>query len=246
MATIDLNLDAGESTAALTDGCEEDLYRLVSSVNIACGGHTGDQESMTKAVELAKKYNLRIGAHPSFPDRENFGRVAMKMSHEDLVKSLVGQIRSLRNICALHKVSVMHIKPHGALYNLAARERVLAGAVIEAAQEFHERVTMIGLAGSPFLKWCQASRFRALAEGFPDRRYEANGSLRGREHDDAIISDPAECARQAVRLVQEGKVQTLCVHSDTPNALAVASAVRIALENAGISIGLAARGENEY
>ena len=245
MATIDLNLDAGESKSALANGTEEDLYRLVSSVNIACGGHTGDVESMTKAVDLAKKYNLRIGAHPSFPDKENFGRESMKISHEALVKSLVSQIRSLRAICAEKKVTVGHIKPHGALYNMAAQERVLAGAVIEAAQEFHEHITMIGLAGSPFLRWCKASRFRALAEGFCDRRYEADGTLRGRQHEDAVISDPQECGKQAVRLAQEGKVQTLCIHSDTPNALAVATAVRSALETAGFSIGLAARGEND-
>ncbi len=245
MATIDLNLDAGESTAALDDGKEEDLYRLVSSVNIACGGHAGDTETMTKAVDLAKKYNLRIGAHPSFPDRENFGRKRVDMTHEALVKSLSGQILSLRSICAEKRLTVSHIKPHGALYNLAATERVLAGALIEAAQSFYDRVTMIGLAGSPFITWCRNSRFRALNEGFADRRYEADGGLRDRKHEDALISDPQECARQAVRLAQEGKVQTLCIHGDSANALAIATAVRGALESAGFSIGLAPRGEHE-
>jgi UPF0271 protein len=234
---VDLNLDAGERVEALEDGSEAQFYSLVSSVNIACGGHAGDEISMALSVDLAKKFNVKVGAHPSFPDRENFGRIAMKMSHAELVESLAGQIHTLQIICNAKKVDLHHVKPHGALYNLASQDSNIATAIFEALRRFDPCPILVGLADSPFLKAAKASRFDTLAEGFVDRRYEANGTLRSRIHSDALIKDPAECARQALRLIENGGVETLCIHGDEPGALATAKAVKEALLAAGHQIG---------
>jgi len=231
-----LNLDAGEMPEIMIDGSEERLFKLVTSVNIACGGHAGDAVSMAGAVVLAKKYNLRVGAHPSFPDRENFGRQALAIKHDDLVDSLTTQIQNLRAICVLKHAHLTHVKPHGALYNLCAYDKNLAAAVIESVLEFSEKFTVVGLAGSPFLKWCVEAGLPVMGEGFCDRGYEDDGTLRPRGEEGALITDPVECAVQAVRLAQSGQVQTLCIHGDGPNAEATAVAVRSALEKAGYKI----------
>lgn len=236
---IDLNLDAGEIPAALIDGSEEALYQIVSSVNIACGGHAGDEASMKKSVELAMKYNLNIGAHPSFPDRQNFGRTIMKMYHDELVESLVSQTESLRRICNDYGVKLSHLKPHGALYNLAAQDFRTAEAIIDAVRILGDKpLPIMGLAGSPFIDWIKQAGFSALEEAFADRRYEASGMLRSRQYDDAVIKDPDLAAVQALQIVTEGRVtavtgevlkihaDTLCVHGDSPNALLTAKAVR--------------------
>lgn len=235
---IDLNLDAGEIPEALINGSEEALYQLVTSVNIACGGHAGDESSMKKAVELAMKYNLNIGAHPSFPDRQNFGRTIMQMPHNQLVDSLVGQIESLRRVCGEFGVKLTHVKPHGALYNLSAQNLQTAEAIIEAVRAFAEPLPIMALAGSPFIDTIKDAELTALEEAFADRRYEANATLRGRQHPDALIQDAEIAARQALQIVAEGKVtavtgesikihaDTLCVHGDTPNALLIAKSIR--------------------
>lgn len=236
---IDLNLDAGEIPAALIDGSEEALYQIVSSVNIACGGHAGDESSMKKAVELAMKYNLIIGAHPSFPDRQNFGREIMQMPHDQLVDSLVGQTETLRRICSDFGAKLAHLKPHGALYNLAAGNPQTSKAIIDAVRNFDgEQLPIMGLAGSPFIDWIKQAGFPALEEAFADRYYEANGTLRSRKHHDAVINDPELAAKQAHQIVFKGRVtaitgevvkihaDTLCVHGDSPNALWIAGAVR--------------------
>ena len=236
---IDLNLDAGEMPAALIDGSEEALYQIVSSVNIACGGHAGDESSMKKAVELAMKYNLNIGAHPSFPDRQNFGREIMQMSHDQLVDSLVGQTETLRRVCSEFGAKLTHLKPHGSLYNLAAGNRQTAEAIIDAVRVLAgEPLPIMGLAGSPFIDRIKQAGFPALEEAFADRYYEANGTLRSRKHHDAVIKDPDLAAGQALQIVAEGRVtaitgdvvkihaDSLCVHGDSPNALLIAGAVR--------------------
>lgn len=236
---IDLNLDAGEIPEALIDGSEEALYQIVSSVNIACGGHAGDESSMKIAVELAMKYNLNIGAHPSFPDRQNFGREMMKMSYDKLVDSLVSQTETLSRIGRDFGVKLSHLKPHGSLYNLAAQDFKTAEAIIEAVRSLGgEPLPVMGLAGSPFIDWIKQAGLPALEEAFADRHYEANGMLRSRKHPDAVIQDPDFAAQQALQIVSEGRViaisgetvkihaDSLCVHGDSPNALLVARAVR--------------------
>lgn len=220
----------------MDDGREERLFPLVTSVNIACGGHAGDAVTMAAAVNLAQQLKLSIGAHPSFPDREGFGREVLELNSDDLIDSLTTQIQNLRTICALKKAPLTHVKAHGALYNVAAVRPEVGSALIAAILEFPERFTVVGPAGSPFLKWCVDAGLDVLAEGFTDRRYEADGSLRSRQLDGALIVDPVECGAQAVRLAREGRVQTLCVHGDAPQAQAVAAAVRAALENAGFTL----------
>lgn len=245
---IDLNLDAGESVAALQDGSEEALYRLVSSVNIACGGHTGDGNSMNQAVELARKYKLNIGAHPSYPDLQNFGRQKLEISEAELSESLFQQIQSLRSVCARQGLLLSHVKPHGALYNIAARDPQTASAIIKAVHRIDPSLPIVGLAGSGFLRWVRHAGGKSIAEAFVDRTYEKTGDLRSRSLDQALISDPKAAARQALKIVLEKKVTaidgtevpleagTLCIHADTEGALATAQEVRRELENASVLI----------
>lgn len=246
--SIDLNLDAGEIPEALASGKEEALYQLVSSVNIACGGHAGDERSMRAAVRLARKYGLAIGAHPSFPDRENFGRKVVAIELARLTANLVEQVRSLQAISNEEGMRLHHLKAHGALYNEAARDNALAEVLIETVQRVDPNLILVGLAGSPFLDRARSKGLRVAAEAFVDRRYEADGSLRARRHADALITDLQCAAAQALGLARgEGvetvngnrlaiSVQTLCIHGDGADSLAIAKAVRDALEHGGIQI----------
>lgn len=235
--SIDLNLDAGESPEALADGREASLYGLVTSVNIACGGHAGNAVTMEKAVARALEKNLNIGAHPSYPDLAGFGRTVLKLGFEPLVSSLCEQMESLIKICRNSGARLSHVKPHGALYNQAAFDRHTADAIIEAVRRTAPRAMIVGLAGSPFLGWCEAAGFESLAEGFPDRRYESDGTLRSREFADALITDPPEVGGQAVNLVTSppgGRLDTLCIHGDSPTALQNVMAIRDFLAGARI------------
>jgi len=246
--TIDLNLDAGEMPERLEDGSEARLYDLVTSVNIACGGHAGDEATMRAAVRLAKERNLAIGAHPSYPDRENFGRVKVPMGFEELKKSLLDQIKTLKGICDEEKAQLVYVKPHGALYNVAAFDEEAARAVIDATTEISSQLAIMGLSGSPFANWCAQSAIRFISEAFIDRRYESDGRLRDRSQPDALISDSLEMGRQALSLIKSGKVQavsgetievraeTLCIHGDSPHAFANLLALRKALSGAGVRI----------
>lgn len=243
---IDLNLDAGELPEQLSSGAEARLYDLVTSVNIACGGHAGDENFMRTAVRLAKERNLAIGAHPSYPDRENFGRVKLEIDFDTLKKTLVEQIKAIQKICVEEKAQLTHVKPHGALYNVAAFDEEAARAVIEATLEVDNRLSIMGLSGSKFAKWCAQNGVRFINEAFVDRRYESDGRLRARTFPDALIDDSLEVSRQALSLVKSGKVQavtgelvevraeTLCVHGDSPQALAKLQALRKSLSAAGV------------
>lgn len=246
--TIDLNLDAGEFEQDLASGKEEALYAEVSSVNIACGGHAGTRETMRAAVALATKYGLSIGAHPSFPDRKGFGREVLAMSREALVASLVDQAKNLAAVCREAGVRMRHLKPHGALYNAAAKDEGLALALIETVRRVDGDLVLVGLAGSRGLQLCRDHGIKTAAEAFVDRRYEEDGSLRGRNFADALISDPNGAGEQAVDLALgrgvlaisgkrvEVKAQTLCLHGDTEGSLRIARAVRSALEGNGVVI----------
>jgi UPF0271 protein len=233
---IDLNLDAGESEEKLADGSETALYDLVSSLNVACGGHAGDESTMAQVADLAAARGLAVGAHPSFPDRKSFGRRPLNMPHAALVDSLCAQIEGLAAVLRRAGLRLSHIKPHGALYNLAAVDREYASAVIEAGRRVDRALPVVGLAGSHFIKWCAKAEQAAIGEGFADRRYEADGTLRGRQHPDALITDPAEAGDQALQLALSGSAQTICVHGDTPGAPAIAAAVHKNLTAAGVLI----------
>ena len=226
---IDLNCDMGESDH---DAHEEELMRYISSANVACGEHAGSDELMERTVLLAADYGVTVGAHPSYPDRANFGRVEMPMGPETIAGTVFEQIMRLVRCGG----DLKHVKPHGALYNVAARKPEVAAAIADGVARRSQKLILVGLAGSKMLDVWRERGFRVAAEGFADRRYEADGSLRPRKFDDALITDPDEAAEQAVRLVREGRVDTLCVHGDHLYALRTLATVAKALDAAGIKL----------
>jgi len=239
---IDINADVGE-------GFDDDpLYAVVSSVNIACGAHAGDDETMARAIELALKHGVAPGAHPGYPDRENMGRRPLDMSPKDLRSSIRGQIDRIRHVARLHSTALGHVKPHGALYNEAAVDPWLASTVADAVKTANPRLRLIGLAGSWLVAAGRSATLKIAEEGFADRRYRADGTLAPRDHPDALITDPAQAAAQALVVARGAPVDTvdgrsvrihastICVHADTPGALENARAVRAALERAGFTV----------
>jgi UPF0271 protein len=228
-------------------GSDDDLIPLVSSVNVACGAHAGDPATILRTVALAAEHGVAVGAHPGYPDLVGFGRRDLEMSAGDLRASLVVQVGAVVAAARVAGVTVRHVKPHGALYNRAAREAALAGVVAEAIAALDRGLVLVGLAGSRSLEAGRAAGLAVLAEGFADRRYEPDGSLRSRTLPGALLG-PADAAAQAVAIVRDGRVtasdgsivavaaDTLCVHGDSPGAVEIARAVRVGLEEAGIAV----------
>jgi UPF0271 protein len=227
---IDLNSDVGELPGPEGRAADRALIALVSSVNVACGGHAGDSPTMTATVRAAAELGVAVGAHPSYVDREHFGRRSRAQSPQEAALAIASQLESLRDIARTCGVTLTHVKPHGALYNDAAVDRAAAVAVADAVAAFDKRLWLVGLAGSLLLEAGRAVGLRVAAEGFCDRAYEDDGTLRSRTLPGAVFEDPALAARQAVRLATRGDIDTLCIHGDTPGALAIARAVRTALE----------------
>ena len=240
---IDLNADLGE-------GCGNDaaLMTVVSSCNIACGGHAGDAESMRTALQLAKAHGVAAGAHPSFPDRENFGRTPSPLRGAALEQALAEQASALVALAAEEGVTLTHLKPHGALYNMAARDAWLAASVVSVLQTVLPEASLFGPPDSDLQRAAAAAGVRFVAEGFADRAYEADGQLRDRKLQGAVIHDPKDQTRQALSIAMHGQVttydgdslalpvQTLCVHGDTPEAYAAAQAIRAAMAENGLKI----------
>jgi 5-oxoprolinase (ATP-hydrolysing) subunit A len=184
------------------------------------------------SVRLARLHGVTVGAHPGYPDRANFGRVEMPLTPAEIAETVFAQIARLAKTGA----ALAHVKPHGALYNVAAKKPEVAAAIAEGVARWNPATVLVGLAGSKMLDVWRARGFRVAAEAFADRRYEADGSLRSRQFADALITDPDEAAGQAVRLVREGRAQTLCIHSDTPGSVRTMAAVAAALRAAGITL----------
>lgn len=222
----DLNCDVGEVEDAAHEAA---LLDYITSANIACGGHAGDARTMDRTVRLALARGLRIGAHPGYPDRAGFGRVELPMSADEIAREVRRQIEALDAVVRAAGGTIAHVKPHGALYNRAARDAAVARAIGEGVAGWNPRVTLFGLAGSVMLDTWRAMGFAVEAEGFADRAYEPDGTLRPRSLAGALITDPAAAAAQALRLVREGRATTICVHGDTPGAVAVLKACREAL-----------------
>lgn len=245
---IDLNCDMGEIPAHIADGTQESLMRSITSVNIACGGHAGDQRSMQTTIEQALRWDLAIGAHPGYPDRENFGRLELDLPLERIEESIYAQIRALAEIAETFATTLVHVKPHGALYNQAVNRPELAQAIANAVARFSRDLVLVGLAGSKMLEVFRAAGFKVAAEAFADRRYEPDGTLRNRKFEDALLRDPALAADQAVRiakgqgvLASDGSIvkfdaETICIHGDTPGAPRIAESVAAALQSAGVSL----------
>lgn len=243
MRSIDLNCDVGEMPEAIAGGAQEALMPSLSSVNIACGGHAGDERSMKTTIEQALRWNLAVGAHPGYPDPANFGRLEWNLPPDILADAVFEQILRLEEVAARCGARITHVKAHGALYNQAARQAEVARAVAAGVALWSRDVVLYGLAGSSGLEVFRAAGFAVAAEAFADRRYEPDGSLRSRRYEDALIRDPAEAARQAVRIAEQGTAQTICVHGDTPGAPEIAAAVARALREAGIEVKPVSRSE---
>ncbi len=209
---------------------EAALMEFVTSANIACGGHAGDEMTMERTARLALARGVRIGAHPSYPDRGNFGRIAMDLTPPEIERTVLEQIRRLEAVVRSLGGSVEHVKPHGALYNVAARDPDTARAMGRAALAWNPRAVLFGLAGSAALDLWREMGLSVEAEGFADRRYEPDGSLRSRKLPGALITNPQEAAAQALRFARSGNVQTICVHGDTPAAVEILRACREALK----------------
>jgi UPF0271 protein len=245
---IDLNSDVGELPERIADGTQDEVMRLVTSVNVSCGAHAGDESTLIATLESAKRLGLAVGAHPSYPDRAGFGRSRMDIPPIELSRQIRTQLAYLKSLAARVGVALTHVKPHGALYNIAAVEEPVADAVATAVKRFDPSLPVVGLAMSPGLDVYRAVGIAAIGEGFIDRRYDQSARLRPRTLEDALITDPDEALRQALAIAQGGRVQasdgssievraeTLCIHSDTPGAHVLARKVREGLEAAGITI----------
>ncbi|MFN4231842.1 LamB/YcsF family protein [Thermus sp.] len=245
---IDLNADAGESYGAFTYGHDRQIFPLVTSVNLACGFHGGSPVRMREAVALAKAHGVAVGAHPGFPDLVGFGRRDMALSPEEVYADVLYQIGALYAFMKAEGLRLHHVKPHGAMYLRACRDRETARAIAEAVRSFDPEVPLVVLPGTVYEEEARKAGLRVVLEAFPERAYLKNGQLAPRSLPGSWISDPEEAARRALRMVVEGKVEaldggevevraeTLCIHGDNPNAPKVALAVRRALEEAGIGV----------
>ncbi|MCR5683725.1 MAG: LamB/YcsF family protein [Clostridiales bacterium] len=248
MIYVDLNADLGESFGAYKIGADEEIIPLVSSVNIACGWHAGDPLVMGRSVKLAKEYGVSVGAHPGYPDLMGFGRRNMKVSPAEVKAYIQYQVGALYAFCKAAGVKLHHVKPHGAMYNMAGADYKLARAVAEAVAEIDDSLPLLALSGSEMVRAANEIGLPCASEVFADRNYEEDGSLRARSFPDSMITDEDECIRRILRMVNEGKItavtgkdidiraDSICVHGDNPKALAFVKRIRDALGNDGIGI----------
>ncbi|MBU6246864.1 MAG: LamB/YcsF family protein [Xanthomonadaceae bacterium] len=248
MKRIDLNCDLGESFGAWRMGEDSVLLTLVSSANVACGFHAGDPTIMQRTVAEATARGVAIGAHVSLPDLQGFGRREMAVSPAEVHAMTLYQLGALDSFARAAGTTVAHMKPHGALYNMAARDRALADAIAGAVRAFDPSLRLFGLAGSALLDAGRAAGLAVVSEAFADRRYRADGSLQPRREPDAMLTDDAEATAQALRMAVDGVVtavdgttvqleaDTLCLHGDGAHAVAFARSLRAALEQAGLRV----------
>lgn len=246
MTTIDLNCDLGESFGRYTLGLDEEVLPLVSSANIACGFHASDPVTMEKTVHLAQKHQVAIGAHPGLPDLVGFGRRAMDVTPTEVkafVQYQIGALKAFSGSIGLH-----HVKPHGALYNMAAKDKNLARAICEGVQHVDPGLVLYGLAGSELIQAAKEVGLPYAQEVFADRNVEDDGTLTPRSHENAVILDEEAAVKRVIQMVQQHEVEsihgnrvemvpdTICVHGDNPHAVAFAKRIRQALNEYGIEI----------
>jgi UPF0271 protein len=236
---IDLNCDMGENI-----GKDEDLMPYITSANIACGFHAGDEISMRTTVRLAKKYGVAIGAHPGWKDPEGFGRREISPPPDEVKSLILDQINALAEIARSESVELRHVKPHGALYNQAAKDEVLATAIAKIVKGFSHELILMGLAGSKLVEAGINFGLKVANEGFPDRNYNPEGTLVSRKQPNAMIGSSVDVAFHALELAQKGidfagkpvRVETLCLHGDHPHAAQNAKLVRDVLEKNEIKV----------
>jgi UPF0271 protein len=232
MRMIDLNADLGEGGTE-----DERLLELVSSANIACGGHAGDVETMRRTIDLAVTNHVAIGAHPGYEDREHFGRRAMAFALEKVTDLVERQVASLANLATQAGTQLHHVKPHGALYNQADRDGLFAAALVAGITRVSTDLMLYALPGSRLAEAGKNAGLPICLEGFADRRYLPNGSLMPRNEPGAVIADVEEAVAQALDHLQSSKIETLCVHGDGPTAVAILTKLRGRLADAGLTVG---------
>ena len=245
---IDLNSDLGESFGRYTLGNDAGVLERVSSANIACGFHAGDPVVMQKTVGLCRAAGVRVGAHPGFPDLMGFGRRNMNLSFDEAKAYVLCQLGALDAFCRAQGVRMQHVKPHGALYNMAAKDEGLSRAICEAVRDYDRELIVLGLANSALVKTARELGLRAASEVFADRAYEPDGSLVPRSRPDAMITDEDEALRRVVRMATEHRVRavsgedigivpdSVCVHGDGEKALLFVQKIRAALSANGIEL----------
>lgn len=241
---IDLNCDMGESFGHYQLGNDEAILPFISSANIACGLHAGDPVVMQHTVQAAIKHEVKVGAHPGYPDLQGFGRRKIALTPEEIEAFLIYQISALKGFVEAYGGKLHHVKPHGALYNQACTDRALATAIAQAVSLFDDTLILVGLAGSELVEMGSRHGLQTAAEGFPDRGYDHDGNLLPRGLSGALVTEPEQIAENAIKLAKEGlvikgkefKVDTLCLHGDHPHAAETAKLVKEHLRKAHIHV----------
>ena len=248
MKRVDLNCDLGESFGAYTLGMDEAVIPHISSANVACGFHASDPLVMAKTVALAEKYGVAVGAHPGYPDLVGFGRRNLAVTPAELKAMVQYQIGALQAFCQASGLQMQHVKPHGAMYNMAAKDRRLADAICEGIRAVDPKLILLGLSGSCLLEAGAAAGLRCASEVFADRAYEDDGSLTPRGQEGAVITDEEEAIARVLQMVQQGTVtarsgktisiqaDSICLHGDGEKAVAFAEKIRTALTASGVKI----------
>jgi UPF0271 protein len=250
---IDLNGDVGEASSRGAAQRDSALMSHITSANVACGFHAGNPEVMRAIVILAREHGVAVGAHPGFPDPDGFGRRELQFSAPDVEDFVAYQIGALADIAAAEGVRLRHIKPHGALFNMAVRSVALADAIARAAMVIDRSLILVGLPGSEIVAAGKRAGLRTASEGYADRAYQPDGTLVPREQPGAVIDDPDRVVSRAVRMVQDQEVEaadggcvplmidTLCMHGDTPGAADLAAGIRAAFVQAGVEVNAIGR-----
>lgn len=245
---IDLNCDLGEAFGNYSFGGDNDIIPLITSANIACGFHAGDENVMNETIQLAKENNVGIGAHPGLPDLQGFGRRKMDIKPKEIYNLVVYQLGALNGFCKIHGTRINHVKPHGALYNMGAKNKEIAQAIAQAVYDFDKSVVLVGLSNTLLISEAEALGLRTASEVFADRRYEDDGQLVSRQESDATITNTDEALQQVLKMVTENKVvskngkeidlqaDTICVHGDGAHALDFVTQIRKKLTKEGIDI----------
>lgn len=248
MKRVDLNCDLGESFGAYTLGMDAEVIRHISSANVACGFHAADPLVMAKTVALAKKHGVAVGAHPGYPDLVGFGRRNMNVSPAEVKAMVQYQVGALQAFCTANGLRLQHVKPHGAMYNTAARDRKLADAICQGVREVDPGLILLGLSGSCLLDAAREAGLRCASEVFADRAYEDDGSLTPRGMEGAVITDEAEAIRRVLQMVEQGSVtsrsgktipiraDSVCLHGDGEKAVSFAEKIRKALTASGVKV----------
>jgi len=248
MHTVDLNCDLGESFGNYKCGLDEEVIRYISSANVACGFHASDPAVMARTVALAGENGVSVGAHPGYPDLQGFGRRDMDASPAEVKAMVQYQIGALEAFCAAQGISLVHVKPHGAMYNMAGRDEALAEAICEGIYEVEPGLVLLGLSGSRMLEAAKRTGLKCAKEVFADRAYEEDGTLVARNVPGAMITDEEEAVERVLRIVKDGVVtaitgrdievtaDSVCIHGDGPKALAFAAKIREALEREAVRI----------